>query len=110
MSEQKLITRRDLLRRSVTLSVGAAGVAILASACKGAPKEMHCDDTTGLAPVDISTRKALEYVDRSTLPDKSCTNCAQLVPAANETTCAGCKMFKGGVHPKGYCKGWAAKT
>src|SRR5437868_6604544 len=68
MSDSKLVTRRQMLRKTVALSMAAAGLAAVAAACK--PKELHCDDTTGLAPVDIATRKALEYVDRTADPNK----------------------------------------
>ena len=106
--EQVLITRRTLLRRSLTLSVGVAAAAVLGAACKGTPKELVCTDTVGLPPVDIQTRKALEYVDKSPDPQKACASCAQYV-GAPVGSCAGCKMFKGPVNPKGYCKAWASK-
>jgi hypothetical protein len=106
MSESSLISRRQLLRKSVTLALAAAGGAVLASACKGAVKEIHCDDTMGLPPLDIATRKALEYVDRSPDPQKVCTGCVQYIGAPDAASCGGCKMFKGPVNPSGYCKVW----
>ena len=110
MSESKLVTRRQMLRKTVMLSMAAAGMAAVATACKGAPKELHCDDTTGLAPVDVATRKALEYVDKTADPAKDCVGCLQYVAAADDAHCGGCKMFKGSVNPKGYCKVWATKV
>ena len=100
-----------MLRTSVTLSVGVAAVALVGVACRGAAKELSCNDTVGLPPVDIQTRKALEYIDKSSDPQKVCSGCAQYVagPASASPTCAGCKMFKGPVNPGGYCKVWAAK-
>ena len=105
-SESKLISRRQLLRKSVNFGLATASVAILAAACKGAVKELHCDDTMGLPPLDIATRKALEYVDRSPDPQKVCTGCVQYIGAPDTASCGGCKMFKGKVHPDGYCKVW----
>lgn len=103
------MTRRDVLRRSLSLAVIAVGAPAL-GACKSTPKEIHCDDTTGMAPGDIETRKALAYVDRSPDPNKQCQNCAQFIAPPNATTCGGCKVVKGPIHPNGYCKSWAAKT
>jgi hypothetical protein len=108
MSEQRLITRREMLRKTLTLSLGATAGAAVAAACKGGPKQLVCTDTVGLAPIDISTRTALEYVDVSTDPKKVCSGCAQWVAPANAETCGGCKMFKGPINPRGFCKGWTA--
>jgi len=110
MSESKLVTRRQLLRNTVLFTAAAAGMAVVTAGCKGAPKELHCDDTLGLPPFDIQTRKALEYVDAAADPKKDCLGCAQYIPAADDAHCGTCKMFKGSVNPKGYCKGWLTKT
>lgn len=101
------ITRRELLTRTVHLTVlGSAASAFIA--CKdNKPAGFKCDDTTGLAPAEIEARKALGYVDASPEPAKLCTNCQQYVPG---TQCGTCKVLKGGVHPNGYCKSWAAKA
>ncbi len=110
MSEQKIITRRDLLRTSLGLGVVAAGVGVLSVACKSAPKEIHCDDTTGMAPADIETRKTLAYVDKSADPKKECSNCQQFIAPPGPNTCGSCKvMNKTPVNPSGNCKSWAAK-
>jgi len=106
---ERLITRRDILRKSLTLSA-LAGVAAIGVACKNEPKEIKCDDTTGLAPGDIETRKALAYVDKTPDPNKMCQNCQQFVAPASPTQCGGCKVVKGTIHPLGYCKSWAAKS
>jgi len=55
MSESKLVTRRQLLRNTVLFTAAAAGMAVVTAGCKGAPKELHCDDTLGLPPFDIQT-------------------------------------------------------
>jgi hypothetical protein len=105
---ERLITRRDILRKSLTLSA-LAGVAAFGVACKNEPKEIHCDDTTGMAPADIETRKALAYQDKTADPNKMCQNCQQYVAPASAGACGTCKVLKGSVHPNGYCKSWAAK-
>jgi hypothetical protein len=98
------ITRRQLLRLTMTVSAAAAGVA----ACKGAPKELVCSDTTGLAVADVQLRKAVAYVDKSANPEKTCLSCEQFV-VGPEGRCATCKVVKGGVHPQGTCNVWQAK-
>jgi hypothetical protein len=110
MNESKLVSRRQMLRKTAMLSMAAMGVAAVGTACKSAPKDLQCNDTLGLAPVDIETRKALEYVDRTVDPKKDCTGCLQYVAAADDAHCGTCKMFKGSVNPKGYCKVWQSKT
>jgi hypothetical protein len=97
-----------MLRKTISLVVLAPP--LLAAACKNEPKEIRCDDTTGMAPADIETRKALGYVDKATDPNKQCTNCVQYVAAPNATSCGTCKVVKGTINPNGYCKSWAAKT
>jgi hypothetical protein len=109
MRDSNVVTRRQLLRKTFALSLAAAGFAVAGVACKGAPKELHCDDTTGDAPVDVATRKALEYVDRAADPKKDCRSCLQYVAAPDESRCGGCKMFKGTVNPAGSCKVWQAR-
>ena len=104
-----IISRRQLLRRAIVASAGVAAAGVLAAACKGGPTALRCDDTTGLAPVDTATRKALEYVEASPDPEKTCAACAQYTAPSVEGTCGGCKMFKGTVNPKGTCKSFAAK-
>jgi hypothetical protein len=101
------LTRRDLLHRTLHLTVLGAGASALAACTKDKPAAFKCDDTTGLAPAEIEARKALGYVDASPEPAKLCTNCQHYVAAA---TCGGCKVLKGTVHPNGYCKSWAAKA
>ncbi len=110
MNDSKLVTRREMLRKSLMISIVATGTAALGIGCKSAPKELHCDDTTGQAPVDVATRKALEYVDKTADPNKDCVGCLQYVAAADDAHCGGCKMFKGPVNPKGYCKVWTTKV
>jgi len=106
-AQSPLISRRQLLRHAMAASVGVGAAGALIVGCK---KPLRCDDTTGLAQVDVSTRKALDYVDTSTDLNKTCAACAQYTAAPSEGTCGGCKMFKGTVNPKGTCKGWAAKV
>ncbi|MFO0667247.1 MAG: high-potential iron-sulfur protein [Polyangiaceae bacterium] len=54
-------------------------------------------------------RKTLDYSDASADPAKTCANCQLYKPAAPDQ-CGSCTLLKGTIHPKGFCKSWAAKT
>lgn len=103
----KSSSRRDLLR-------GAAGLVVLATAaaCKKDSKPFTCTDVSALAPADTAIRTALGYVEPSTEAGKECAGCVQFVaaPADPQATCGTCKLMKGPIHPKGYCKGFAPKA
>ena len=49
-------------------------------------------------------------IDKTADPKKDCVGCLQYVAAADDAHCGGCKMFKGSVNPKGYCKVWTTKV
>ncbi len=95
------VTRRRLLM------FGAGAATLLAAACKkGEPSS--CNDTSGLSADELNVRTTLAYVDRSTLANQMCELCQQYVPGS-PGECGSCKVLKGPVHPKGYCKAFAAK-
>ena len=99
------MSRRDLLQNAAALgSLAVFG----AAACSKTPAALNCTDTTGLAPADVTVRTSLAYTDVSTEPGKSCTTCQQFVPTT-PTTCGTCKVLKGPINPKGYCKSFVAK-
>lgn len=99
-------SRRDLLRGS------AAGLLVLFAGCKKDSKPFTCTDTSSLAPADTAVRTALGYVEPSTEAGKDCAGCVQFVPAAGDanSACGTCKLMKGPIHPKAYCKGFAPKS
>jgi hypothetical protein len=100
------LSRRDVLQQ--TAVVGA--LAALGAACgKERAKALICTDTTGLSPTDVQIRTTLAYVDISTEPGKSCTNCQQFVVAPAARSCGTCKVLKGPINPSGYCKSFAVK-
>ena len=101
------LSRRDLLQNAAALSAFAV---LGAAACSKTPAALSCTDTTGLAPADLALRTspAVNYADLSAEPGKSCTTCQQFLPAA-PSTCGTCKVLKGPINPKGYCKLYAAK-
>jgi hypothetical protein len=103
----KTMSRRALLLRGVALST----LATCAAACgKSRAVALVCTDTAGLSPADNNLRVALEYVDVSTTPGKTCSNCQQFIPSAAPNTCGTCKVVKGPINPTGNCKSFVAKV
>lgn len=97
-------------------ALGHAGLSLLvltgaglATACKK-DEAFTCTDTSGLSPEDVAARGNLSYSDTSTFDGKECSLCQQFVAPPSGKGCATCKVLKGPVHPKGYCKSFAAKT
>jgi hypothetical protein len=92
------------------LMMGAIGL-LAGAACSKKEEEgpKSCTDTTGLSADEIAARNALAYSDSSPEAGKACNNCQQFVAAPAANQCGTCKVMKGPVHPKGYCKAWAAK-
>ncbi|MGF1508087.1 MAG: high-potential iron-sulfur protein [Myxococcota bacterium] len=52
-------------------------------------------------------RKTLQYVEKSKIEGKMCSNCAQWIKPEGDNHCGGCKLFTGPVYPAGYCLSWA---
>lgn len=104
---QDKLSRRELLTNASAL--GALAVFGAAACSKSGPAKLSCADTSSMAPADVSVRTALAYVDVSTEPGKSCTNCQQFVAPAAAGTCGTCKVLKGPINPTGYCKSFVAK-
>ncbi|HNN94089.1 MAG TPA: hypothetical protein PKI03_17550 [Pseudomonadota bacterium] len=100
-------SRRDLLR-------SAAGLLVLSAAvgCKKESKPFTCTDLSALQPAETAVRTALGYVEPSTEAGKDCAGCVQFTAAPSDAAgaCGSCKLMKGPIHPKGYCKGFAPKA
>ena len=99
----------QLSRRDLFMNLAALGTVSLfgATGCSKAP--LICTDTTGISPSDLTIRTSLAYVDVSTEATKSCATCQQFLPNATPNTCGTCKVLKGPINPKGYCKSFVAK-
>lgn len=106
--DEKLISRRDLLQKSAAVAGAFAVLGGTAACSKNAPALM-CTDTSGLAPADVTVRTTLGYTDVSVEPGKMCEKCQQFLPPAAANTCGNCKILKGPINPKGYCKSFVAK-
>jgi hypothetical protein len=100
------LSRRELLERSASLGAVAA---LLVTGCSKKVPALNCTDTTGLSATDVTVRTTLAYVDVSTEPGKSCSNCQQFVAPAAAGTCGTCKVLKGPINPTGYCKSFVVK-
>lgn len=66
-----------------------------------------CDDLTGISEYDIALRGKLAYVKESPIEESRCNNCNLYLPPGEGKDCGGCMLFKGPVHPGGYCTYWA---
>ncbi len=106
------MNRRRFLKAAGSLGVAAAGAAFALSACakSGAPAAavFTCTDTTGLSEIELGARMEADYTDTSTVAGKDCVGCALYNQATAAGTCGTCKVVKGPIHPRGYCKLWAA--
>ena len=101
-----MLSRRTVLEGALKGSVLLA-LPVLQLAC--GKKEVVCSDTAGLTAQETKMRKTLDYSDASADPAKTCANCQLYKPAAPDQ-CGSCTLLKGTIHPKGFCKSWAAKT
>lgn len=92
-----VVSRRHLL------VIGGSALALLGvTGCNKEPAS--CTDVSGLSPEDIQARVTLEYVDKSPDRSKPCEKCQQWVEPTESGACGGCRVLKGPIHPKGYCK------
>jgi hypothetical protein len=99
MREQRSrLERRRLLVVSALVGAGAL------SACK---RSETCPPEQ-LSPEELKLRETLKYTDRSTDRQKRCSDCQQYLPNS-DADCGRCKLFKGAIHPDGYCAAFSAK-
>jgi hypothetical protein len=102
---QEKLSRRDMLQRGAAF--GAA--LVVGAGCGKETKALSCIDTTSLSAADAQVRTSLAYVDGSVEPGKMCSSCQQFIAAAPDA-CGTCKVVKGPINPKGFCKSFVAKT
>lgn len=101
------IGRREMLKRTVHLSVLAGAAPALLSACGGG--ELTCDDDSALSAADRTARQGAHYVDRAPDPSRACERC-NFYQAGAANQCATCTVVRGPIHPQGTCQLWAART
>jgi hypothetical protein len=102
---RQLLSRRDLLQRSVELPLGIflALHAVEASADAG----KLCADPTTMDSAQRSARESLHYTEASPDPAKSCSVCSFFQPAA--PPCGSCMIFNGPANATGHCDSWDLK-
>ena len=116
---EKLYSRREFIGRPFLLGSVFLGAAIAFSECKSkkdtGKEEKNgvetdpCEDFSGLNKNDIEARTKFAYVEKSPIPDKTCSNCKLHIPPRDGKECGACLLFKGPVYPSGYCTYWAPK-
>ena len=97
---QKLGRRALLISGSVVAAATLVGLA----GCK--KRRLNCTTLRGVSDLHRRRRLFQAYTDRSRISDRNCKNCSLYIAAPNERTCGGCTLFRGPVHPRGWCKGW----
>ena len=110
---KKEISRRTFFRDMIIGGTATVGAAYVLTACKGGggkSTELKCTDTSGLDQGAIQARMSANYTDHSQKADQDCTNCLNFKPPGKANTCGGCKVLKGPINPKGWCKLWAKKA
>lgn len=67
---------------------------------------LNCKDKAPIDEAATALRRALQYQEKTTTPEKKCSGCAQFV-AGQYGDCGGCKLFAGAVNPEGVCLSYA---
>lgn len=117
MSSHQKISRRDVLIRAAQASAGTT-LAFFVGACQkdGAGGGAQggaalCADTTKMSTGDAGARTALNYMESSSDPAKTCSVCAFYVTDSSASSCGKCMIFnEGPANPGGHCDSWSAKS
>jgi hypothetical protein len=113
MKETQRVNRREFLHRiSLLGAAGASGSTLLAACGREEQSEQtaagqSCDDVSGLTEQEIRAREVLQYVEQTPNPDERCDNCQFWLSPEGGAFCGGCQLFRGPVHPQGWCISWA---
>ena len=113
----KAYSRREFVTKPFLLGSVFLGATIALSKCKSKTNSENeekknvnadpCEDLSGLSKNDIEARTKFAYVEKSPIPDKTCSNCKLHIPPKEGKECGACLLFKGPVYPSGYCTYWA---
>jgi hypothetical protein len=103
----KHLSRRSLLRRGVQLPIGGLLLASAGSAAALAADKV-CADVKNMDSGQKSIREALNYVEKSPDPAKTCGACGFFMATADG--CGTCMIFTGPANAMGHCESWSAKS
>lgn len=111
-------SRRGFIEKCMSVGAMFLGGTALLTACgmhgsgkkEGSVTVDPCDDFSDVSASELEKRKKFGYMNESTVPGSHCGNCSLFIPGKSEDDCGGCLLFKGPVHPTGYCTQYAAKT
>jgi hypothetical protein len=110
MSNNNSYSRRDAMGLAARVSAGAAFGGLLSACGGGQNAGPVCVDTDDLSVGEASMRKANNYVEVSSQPEKNCANCAFFkIDGAAGASCGNCEIFNGPANQAGYCDSWSAK-
>ena len=101
------MSRRELLERSVKISVG--GMLAWTVAAHGAwAADRVCADPDAMDSGAKGLRSSLNYTEASPDAAKTCSVCAFFQAAADG--CGVCMIFSGPANAKGRCDSWSPKS
>lgn len=100
-----LISRRGLLRCSLTAV--AAGTVVAGVASRASAADKVCADPAALDASQQSLRTGMNYTEKAPDPSKTCSGCAFFQDGGDG--CGTCSIFQGPANPKGHCDSWGAK-
>jgi high potential iron-sulfur protein len=106
--ETRRFDRRRVLQLLGAWLGAASGVLALTAPAAHAAAALDCKKRAPIDATALQLRRTLQYMEKSNVPGKKCSNCAQFEPGKYKG-CGGCKLFGGAVNPDGHCLSWAAK-
>lgn len=112
-------SRRTFIRDFFKFGSACLGFAVITEGCQpedAGQKEKegsgnssgsdNCSDLSGVSQEEIQKRDVYGYVEESSYPDMSCSNCSLYLEPDPGSKCGGCVLFEGPVFAEGYCDYW----
>lgn len=107
MEDGTKIGRREMVRRTVLLTVVASAPAAWLSACGGG--ELACDDESALSAAERDARRNAGYAEHAADPARACAGCT-FFQAGGANACGACTVVRGPIHPAGSCNLFAPRA
>lgn len=86
---------------------------VIAPGCRqpaAEPTADSCMTGTALSESAQAARKAVAYIDQTSITERRCDNCQFWLPRTAERSCDTCAIVPGVVAPAGYCTSWAVAS